>query len=33
VGNISEIAGISFATTAAFNIFREFALDIFHRNK
>ena len=33
VGNISEIAAISFATTAGFNIFREFVLDVFHRDK
>ena len=31
IGNIAEIAGVSFASTAAFNVFREFAPDIFHR--
>src|SRR5215831_13594152 len=30
IGNISEIAGLTFASTAAFNVFREFAPDIFH---
>jgi hypothetical protein len=32
-GNIAENAGISFATTAAFNVVREFLPDIFHRHK
>ncbi len=31
VGNISENAGISFATTAGFNIVREFLPDLLHR--
>jgi hypothetical protein len=31
IGNIAEIAGISFACTAAFNVFREFSPEIFHR--
>jgi hypothetical protein len=31
IGNITAIAGVSFASTAAFNVFREFAPDIFHR--
>lgn len=32
-GNIAEVAGISFASTAGFNFIREFALDIFHHQK
>lgn len=31
IGNIAQTAGVSFASTAAFNVFREFAPDIFHR--
>jgi len=31
IGNISENAGISFATTAGFNIVREFLPDLLHR--
>jgi len=30
-GNIAQTAGVSFASTAAFNVFREFAPDILHR--
>jgi hypothetical protein len=33
VGNIAETAGISFATTAGFNIIREFLPDILHRQR
>ena len=32
-GNIAENAGVSFATTAAFNIAREFLPDILHRHR
>ncbi len=32
-GNIAENAGITIATTAGFNVVREFLLDILHRNK
>ena len=31
LGNIAGNAGVSFASTAAFNVFREFAPDILHR--
>jgi hypothetical protein len=31
VGGISRNAGISFATTAAFNVVREFLPDLLHR--
>lgn len=31
VGNIAEVAGFSFATTAGFNVAREFLSDILHR--
>jgi len=33
IGNIAETAGFSFAGTAGFNLFREFAMDVFHRQK
>jgi hypothetical protein len=33
IGNISENAGLSFATTAGFNVIREFLPDILHRRK
>jgi hypothetical protein len=31
IGNMAEAAGISFATTAGFNVFREFVSDVLHR--